>query len=99
MSGIGGAGKVVVSAADIALIAAHFNKPIAFFYPPRISVSKDDLSPLSQELNLLFEELPETQQRIALEYVKQQVTLARKAEERGLLDQYAALKSKRRKKK
>lgn len=25
-------GRVAVSAADIAVIAAHFNKPIAFFY-------------------------------------------------------------------
>ena len=92
-------GRVAVSAADMALIAAHFGKPIAFFYPARISVSKDDLSSLSQELILLFEGLPPTQQRITLEYVKQQVALTIKAEEREFRDQYAAFKSKRQKKK
>ena len=80
-------GRVAVSAADIALIAAHFNKPIAFFYPPSISVSKDQLSPLAQELLLLLEDLPPTQQRIALAYVKQQVALTPKADERAFHDE------------
>lgn len=58
-------------------------------------MSRNDLLPLSQQLILLFEELPQTQQRITLEYVKQQVALTVKAEEHEFRDQYVALKTKK----
>lgn len=92
-------GRVAVSAADIALFAAPFSKPFAFFYTARASVSKSDLSALAQWLMLLFEDLAPTQQRITLEYVKQQVARTIKADEREFRDRYAAMKAKSRKKK
>ncbi len=54
-------GRVSVGAADLALIAAHFEKPISFFYPPKISVNKDELSTLNEELITIFNQLPESQ--------------------------------------
>lgn len=82
-------GRVAVSAVDLAYIASHYDKPIGYFYPPRISASKDQLSQLEEELIYIFSQLPETQQRIALEYVKQQLNITMRAFERELDDQYS----------
>jgi transcriptional regulator with XRE-family HTH domain len=86
-------GRVAVNASDLALIAAHYEKPISFFYPPRVTISKDDLSPLDEELISLFHQLPESQRYIALEYVKQQVDVALKAFNRKLADEVAISKN------
>jgi len=86
-------GRVSVSAADLSLIAAYYDKPISFFYPPRVTISKDELSSLDEELISLFQQLPESQQYITLEYVKQQADIALKAFHRKLFDDGAILKS------
>jgi len=63
-------GRVEMSASDLGWIAAHYNEPISFFYP-RIDVNnKGELSPLDQELLFLNFQLPETQKRIAIEYLR-----------------------------
>ena len=90
-------GRVEVSAADLTSIAAHYDKTISFFYPPRVTVNKDQLSQLEEELISLFSQLPTTQQRIALEYVKQQLDITIKASDQELNDEYAEFKSKQKK--
>jgi transcriptional regulator with XRE-family HTH domain len=87
-------GRVLVNAADLSLIAAHFDLPISFFYPPRVIISKDELSSLDEELISYFHQLPESQQYITLEYVKQQANIALKAFQRKLLDDIANTKTK-----
>jgi transcriptional regulator with XRE-family HTH domain len=91
-------GRVTVSAVDLAYISSHYDKPIGYFYPPRISVSKEQLSQLEEQLVYYFSQLPPTQQRIALEYVKQQMEITIKAEDGEFSDQYALYKSKNKKK-
>lgn len=86
-------GRVAVNASDLVLIAAHYEKPISFFFPPRVTVSKDELSPLDEELLTLFHQLPENQQYISLEYVRQQVDIALKAFHRQLADEAAISKN------
>jgi hypothetical protein len=88
-------GRVAVSAADLAFIAAFYEKPIGYFFPPSITVNKNRLSQLEEELIFLFSQLPNTQQRISLEYVKQQLEMTIKANEQELAAQYAEYKSKK----
>jgi transcriptional regulator with XRE-family HTH domain len=90
-------GRVAVSAADLAFIAALYEKPISFFYPPRVTVNKDELSKLEEEIIFLFSQLPDTQQRIALEYIKQQVEITIKASDQEFEERYAEFKSNRKK--
>lgn len=82
-------GRVSVGAADLSLIAAHYEKPISFFYPPRVTINKDELSSLDEELISLFHQLPESQQYITLEYIKQQADISHKAFQRRLADEIA----------
>jgi len=79
-------GRVSIGASDLGFIAAHFEKPISYFYPPRVIVNKDELSSLDEELLFLFIQLPDTQKHIALEYVKQQVEIINIAVDRKNLD-------------
>ncbi len=79
-------GRVSVNASDLGFIAAYYEKPISYFYPPRLKIDKDDLSSLDQELLLIFWQLPEIQQLIAFEYVKQQLDVVNKAESRSIAE-------------
>jgi transcriptional regulator with XRE-family HTH domain len=72
-------GRVSVSAHDLSLIAAHYNKPISYFYPPRVTANKEDLTRLDEELLFLFFQLPDTQKFIAIEYVRLQVEIINRA--------------------
>jgi len=87
-------GRVDVSASSLAIIAAHYGKPISYFYPPAVSV-QGELTPLEQELLSNLAALPDQQRYIALEYVKQQVTMSEKAKQREIDDQLAASKTDR----
>jgi len=86
-------GRVSVSAADLLIIARHFNKPISYFFPDYVKVQEGDLSPLDEELIKLFWELPKQQQHIALEYVRQQVDITEKARGREHAKEHARIKS------
>jgi len=77
-------GRVEIGAAGLGWIAAHYEKPISYFYPPRVSVDKNELSELDEELLFLFFQLPETQKLIALEYIRQQVEIINRAIEKNL---------------
>ena len=79
-------GRVSVNSSDLGFIAAYYDKPISYFYPPRLKIEKDDLSSLDQELLMILWQLPEIQQHIALEYVKQQLEVVNKAESRSIAD-------------
>jgi transcriptional regulator with XRE-family HTH domain len=79
-------GRVEVGAADLTFIANHYSKPISYFYPPVVSV-QGKLSALEEELLIYFSQLPETQQYIALEYIKRQSELSSKALDRELADE------------
>ena len=79
-------GRVSVNASDLGFIAAYYDKTISYFYPPRLKIDKDDLSSLDEELLMIFWQLPEIQQHIALEYVKQQLEVVYKAESRSRAD-------------
>jgi transcriptional regulator with XRE-family HTH domain len=72
-------GRVAVNASDLSLIAAYYDKPISYFFHPINKVRKKDLSSMEEELVMNFRQLPETQQSIALEYVKQQLDVIEKA--------------------
>ena len=72
-------GRVEIGASDLGWIAAHYDKPISYFFPPRVTVDKSELSSLDEELLFLFFQLPETQQHIAIEYLRQQVDISNKA--------------------
>lgn len=72
-------GRVEINASDLGFIAAHYDKPISFFYPPRVVINKDELSTLDEELLFLFLQLPDTQKHIAIEYIRQQVEITKKA--------------------
>lgn len=80
-------GRVAVSASDLALIASALNKPISYFFPPMFSYNDEEFTPLEEELLSLFNILPETQQLIALEYVKQQVQIFKIVQDRKNIDQ------------
>ena len=81
-------GRVVIGAADLGSIAAHYEKPISYFYPPRVTVNKSGLSKLDEELLFLFSQLSETQKLINIEYVKQQVEITNKALDRERLENF-----------
>ena len=72
-------GRVDISASDLSCIAAHYNKPISNFYPPRATTNKEDLTQLDEELLLLFSQLPDNQKYIAIEHVRLQVAITKKA--------------------
>jgi transcriptional regulator with XRE-family HTH domain len=84
-------GRVAISAVDLGFIAAYYEKPISYFYPPRVKLEKTELSKLAEEMLNYFEQLPEQQQYISLAYVKQQLELSLKAYERSVVD--AAMKN------
>jgi transcriptional regulator with XRE-family HTH domain len=91
-------GRVEIGATDLTYIAHHYRKPISYFYPPIVSV-QGKLSAIEEELIIRFAGIPETQQYIALEYVKQQAELTRKAVDREHADEIATARSEARKKK
>jgi len=80
-------GRVAISASDLALISSILGKPISYFFPPQETYQKGDLTPTHEELLTMFDQLPETQQQIALEYIKQQVQIVQKVTERMSLDE------------
>jgi transcriptional regulator with XRE-family HTH domain len=86
-------GRVAISAVDLGFIAAYYNKPISFFYPSRVTINKDELSKLAEELLFDFEQLPEQQQYIILSYVKQQLKLTNDANDRKVIDNKQGMKS------
>lgn len=79
-------GRIAINASDLANIAAHYGKPISYFFPSRLTVSKESLSNLDQEILVLFWSLEEGQQYIAIENLRQQVELSRKALDRMFND-------------
>jgi len=79
-------GRVIIGASDLGFIAAYYDKPVSFFYPPRVTINKSELSALDEELLFLFYQLPETQQHIAIEYIKQQVSIVDKARKREITE-------------
>lgn len=85
-------GRVEINASDLGFIAAHYDKPISYFYPPRVVINKDELSALDEELLFLFFQLPETQKRISIEYVRQQVEITNKALEKTSFENLTNIK-------
>lgn len=83
-------GRVSVNASDLGFIAAYYDKPISYFYPPRLKINKEDLSSLDEELLIVFWQLPEIQQHIAFEYVKQQLEVVIKAESRSIAEKHSS---------
>lgn len=75
-------GRVAISAPDLALIAAHYGLPVSFFFPSQLSVTKNELSRLDQELLATFWSLTEEQKYVAIEYLKQLARISKKAFER-----------------
>jgi len=73
-------GRVSVNASDLGFIAAYYEKPISYFFPSDLKIDNEDLSPLGQELYMVFSKLSEIQQQIALEYIKKQLEIVSKAE-------------------
>ncbi len=88
-------GRVSVSAADLLIIAMHYDKPISYFFPDFAKVKKSELSPLDEELIKLFWQLPDPQKHIALEYVRQQVEVIEKALGHEAAKKHAEIKTKR----
>jgi len=78
-------GRVIISASELGFIAAHYDKPISYFYPSRVKIVDGDLSVLEEELLFLFIQLPDIQKQIAIEYIRQQVRLTLKAIENQTL--------------
>lgn len=72
-------GRIAINASDLAQIATHYGKPISYFYPRRLTVSKESLSNLDEEMLVLFWSLEEGQQYIAIENLRQQAQLTKKA--------------------
>lgn len=81
-------GRVEINAADLGFIAAHYDKPISYFYPPRVVIDKDELSALDEELLFLFFQLPDTQKRISIEYTRQQVEITTRALEKANFEKF-----------
>ena len=86
-------GRVEISAADLGWIAAQYDKPISYFFPPRVAVDKSELSSLDEELLFLFFQLPETQKHIAIEYLRQQVDITNRAIEKQILNDFEKTKN------
>ena len=82
-------GRVEIGASELGWIAAYYDKPISYFYPPRVNISKLELSSLDEELLSLFYQLPSTQKLIALEYIRQQVKITNKVIENNNKTNYA----------
>ncbi len=80
-------GRVVINAQDLFGIAINYNKPISYFFPPELVINKEDLTPLEQEILFLFNKLPNTQQHIAIEYMKEQVLFLSKVLQKLNIDQ------------
>lgn len=80
-------GRVATSASDLALISSILGKPISYFFPPQETYQKSDLTPTHEELLTMFDQLPEIQQQIAIEYIKQQVQLTQRAQERLIAEE------------
>jgi transcriptional regulator with XRE-family HTH domain len=68
-------GRVAVNASDLSLIAAYYEKPISYFFHPINKTTRSDLSPIEEELIMVFRQLPDTQRLISLEYIKQQLRI------------------------
>lgn len=90
-------GRVIIGASDLGFIAAYYDKPVSYFYPPRVTYQQGELTPLQEELLSMFDMLPETQQLIALEYIKQQLQITQKARERATIEEIGGLCSKKHK--
>lgn len=80
-------GRVAISASDLALISSILGKPIGYFFPPQETYQKGDLTPTHEELLTMFDQLPEIQQQIAIEYIKQQLQLTQRAQERLIAEE------------
>ncbi len=77
-------GRVNVDASELVSIAVHYYKPIAYFFPPYPNMGvKGELSTLELQLIMEFRRLPEPQQYIATEYVRQQRKLVERASGRA----------------
>lgn len=46
--------RVEISATELGWISAHYEKPISYFYTPRVSIEKDRLSKWDEELFFFF---------------------------------------------
>ncbi|MDP3441819.1 MAG: helix-turn-helix transcriptional regulator, partial [Ignavibacteria bacterium] len=46
-------GRVEINAQDLLGIAIYYSKPIGYFFPRELTIDKEELSPLEQELLLL----------------------------------------------
>ena len=79
--------RVVINPQDLFGIAINYNKPISYFFPPELVINKEDLTPLEQEILFLFNKLPNTQQHIAIEYMKEQVLFLSKVLQKLNIDQ------------
>ena len=55
-------GRVSVSASALVFIAANYEKPIGYSYPPPINIGRDEFASLDEELISLAHQLPESQQ-------------------------------------
>lgn len=77
-------GRVAVNAADLTQIAAHYRKPVSFFYPPIVKIN-GSLSALEEEFLIFFADLPDEQQYIAIENIKLQSEIAVKASRRSII--------------
>lgn len=76
-------GRVGVDASDLFIIAHTLKKPISYFYPPAGEPRAGELPPIIQEIVLEVADLPETQQLMALEYIRQQRQFYEKANKRA----------------
>lgn len=86
-------GRVEINASDLGFIAAHYDKPISYFFPPGVIVNRDELSGLDEELVFLFFQLPDTQKHIAIEYIRQQVELTKRAYDRKFKEEITKISS------
>ena len=66
-------GRVIINANDLLTIALTYKKPISYFFPPEFAIHQDELAPIEEELLFLFKKLPNVQQHIAIEQMKEQV--------------------------
>lgn len=80
-------GRVAINASDLALISSILGKPISYFFPPQETYQKGDLTPIHEELLTMFDQLPELQQQIAIEYINQQLQLTQRAQERLIAEE------------
>jgi transcriptional regulator with XRE-family HTH domain len=86
-------GRIEISAADLVFIAVYFEKPISYFFPPQVSIKKSDFSKLAEETLFLFEQLPEQQQYITVEYIKQQLAYTNNASDRQTFEEISKIRN------